>query len=307
MSRLDELAALQLLVVTGKGGVGKSSLAATLGRILACAGKSILLLEADPRESLFQLLGLPPLGGSVADAGAGLRVQNVRPRDVVDELVRERVWIEFLLNRVLESSVYRHFVEGAPGLKEMAVLGHALRVLRGESSEALRGVGLVILDAPASGHGVSMMAAPRLVADVIRDGPVGQLAVDLAEFTANPQRCGVAVVTLAEEMPVTETIELVQSMKARLDRVPELIVVNGLYPPVDDSPRLLEPDLATMADLWRRRRRVNERERDRLTRAWSGPMIELPLLPYDRGPELVGALGSRLERALTDSGKSMKR
>jgi len=306
MPLLDKLSSLGLLVVTGKGGVGKSTLAATLGRLISRTGKRVLLLEIDPRESLYQLLGVPPLDGEVTRVDAGLEVQNVRPRDVVDELIRERLWVEFLVNRVLESSVYQHFVEGAPGLKELAVLGHALRVLRGDAGEELRGVDLVVLDAPATGHGVSMLAAPLLVSAAIREGPVGQLAAELAEFTADPERCGVAVVSLAEEMPVTETIELVESMDRRLSRQPELIVVNGLYPALDRSAAEADPELATQIELWRRRRRVNERELERLTRSWTGPRAELPLLPVDRGPELVEALGRRLAIALTEPSEAAR-
>jgi len=301
MPLLDQLRRLSLLVVTGKGGVGKSTLTATLGRILARSGKRVLLLEVDPRESLYQLLGVPPLGGSVSTVAPGLYVQNVRPRDVVDELVRERVWIDLLINRVLASTVYQHFVEGAPGLKQMAVLGYALRVVRGESARELGGIDMVILDAPATGHGVSMLAAPSLVSDVIREGPVGEMAAELAEFTADPARCGVILASLAEEMPVTETAELIDSMRQRLDRQPELVAVNGLYPAMDHAESKTSVELAPALDLWRERRRVNQRELKRLAEFWAGPSVQLPMLPVARGPELVEGLRGRLELALTDS------
>lgn len=300
MPLLDQLRSLSLIVVTGKGGVGKSTFAATLGRILAQSGKRVLLLEVDPRESLYQLLGVPPLGGSVSTVAPGLYVQNVRPGDVVDELIRERLWVEFLVNRVLASSVYKHFVEGAPGLKQMAVLGYALRVVRGESARELGGIDQVILDAPATGHGVSMLAAPALVSEAIREGPVGELSAELARFTADPGKCGVAVVSLAEEMPVTETLELLGSMQQRLDRKPELVAVNGLYPPLDGSEGEAEPDLQPALDLWRERCRVNAQELKRLAAHWSGPRVELPMLPLGRGPELVEALRESLEFDLTE-------
>ena len=300
MPLLDHLRRLSLLVITGKGGVGKSTFAATLGRILAHSGKRVLLLEVDPRESLFQLLGLPPLGGSITTVAPGLYVQNVHPRDVVDELIRERLWVDFLVDRVLASAVYQHFVDGAPGLEQLAVLGYALRVVRGESARELGGIDLVLLDAPATGHGVSMLAAPALVSEVIREGPVGELSTDLAEFTADPDKSGVAVVSLAEEMPVTETLELLESMQQRLDRRPALVAVNGLYPPLDGAEGKTNPELQPMLDLWRERCRVNRRELKRLTQTWTGPRVELPMLPLGRGPDLVDALRGRLELALTE-------
>jgi anion-transporting ArsA/GET3 family ATPase len=222
---LDRLAGLQLLVVTGKGGVGKSTLTVTLGRALAAVGRQVLLLEVDPRESLYPLLDVPPSGGDLVDTGGGLSVQNLQPRAVLDDLVRDRLWSGLLARRVLASSIYEHFVEGAPGLKELAVLGAALqRVTEGGDEPQFD---TVVLDAPASGHALSLLTAPLLVADVIRDGPFGELAGRLAEFVADTERCGVVLATLAEEMPVQETVELLEAVERRLRRRPEAVMRRG--------------------------------------------------------------------------------
>jgi len=286
---LDRLAGQKLLVVTGKGGVGKSAVAATLGRLLCAAGKRVLLLEIDPRESLYALLGVPPTGGQVVDVEPGLAVQNLQPRAVLNEVVAERLPIRMLVDRVLRSEIYRHFADGAPGLKEMAVLGHALRIVRGLAGPEAPQADLVILDAPATGHGISLLSAPGLVAEVIRDGPFGAMGVELAAFVADPAACGVVVVTLAEEMPVQETIELLATMRDRLGRGPEVVVVNGLYPTIDGRIEgLAAGDPAV--ELWIRRREVNDAELSRLSSVWDGPRALLPLVPRDRGPDLVEAL-----------------
>jgi anion-transporting ArsA/GET3 family ATPase len=290
----DRLAARQLLVVTGKGGVGKTVIAGCLGRCLAAPRRKVAVIEVDPRENLHQMLGVRPSGGDLVAAGGNLHVQNLRPRLVVDALVRERLKLEILARRVLESTVYEHFVEGAPGLKEVAVLGHALRLLRGIGVERSGAFDLVVLDAPATGHGVSLLAAPQLLADVIKKGPFGDLGRQLADFVADAERCGVVVVTAGEEMPAVEALELRRSMAERLGREPELLVVNGLYPP---APAARAGD-APEVELWRRRRALNEAELARLAAGWPGPRVELPLLPVDRGPELIAALASRLAAAL---------
>lgn len=292
-----QLASRQLLVVTGKGGVGKTAVSAALARFLARDGRQVLVFEVDPRENLHQMLGIPPSGGDVHDAGGGLLLQNLKPRDVVAEIIRERLKLEALIRRVLESPVYQHFSEGAPGLKEVAILGHALRLLRGLDRRRPQPVDLVVLDAPATGHGMSLLQAPQLLADVIRQGPFGEMGAELAQFMADTGRSGVVVVTSAEEMPVDEALELVAALDTRLHRAPDLMVVNGLYPP-------LPPEAGTGGDdptleLWRRRRRLNEEERDRLVAAWPGPRIEVPLLPLDRGPALVEAIVRRFEEALS--------
>jgi anion-transporting ArsA/GET3 family ATPase len=288
------LASHQLLVVTGKGGVGKTTVAAGLAGVLAERGRRVLVLEVDPRENAHRMLGVAPSGGEVTAAGDGLYLQNLRPRDVLDGIVREQVRIGPIARRVLQSEVYRHFAEGAPGLKELAVLGHALRLLRGLAKPE---VDLVVLDAPASGHGLALLTAPGLVAQTIRQGPFGELAGDLAGFVDDPERCGVVVVTAAEEMPMQEGLELLAQMRERLSREAAAVVVNALYPPWPSGEPAPEADPESPdahGRFWHDRRAVNERELGRLRAAWGGPTAELPLLPLPSGPELLAGLRAPL-------------
>ena len=292
MSRLQPLQQRKLVVVTGKGGVGKSALTSALGRLLAAAGRRTLMLEVDPRENLHQLLGVAPSGGEIVPVDRGdtdgrLFLQNLKPHEVVDWVVRKQVKIEMIVERVQKSPVYHRFVEGAPGLKEMAILGHALRLVRGDMGRNAPPLDTVVLDAPATGHGVYLLTASKLYADAIGEGPFADMAREVADFTADVTACGVVVVTLAEEMPVQEALELRESLKERFGREPELLVVNGLYPVVPKK-KLGAPD--DLMELWRRRRGVNARELKRLDREWPGPRVDLPLLPVDRGPLLVDQL-----------------
>jgi Mrp family chromosome partitioning ATPase len=284
---LHALERRELLVVTGKGGVGKTAISATLGRALAEAGRRTLVVEVDPRENVHQMLGVPPSGGAIVAAGERLWVQNLKPRQVLDEVVREQVKIEFLVQRVLGSAGYEQFAAAAPGLKELAILGHALRLQKRRQQGAPE-LDVVILDAPATGHGVTLLTAPRLVSEVIHQGPFGRMAGELADWMADPGRCGVVVVTQAEEMPVEEALDLADTLADRFGRRPELLVVNGLYPRLDgvteESPET--PEIT----LWRRRRELNDRELARLRARWQGSCVELPQLPLDRGPALIAAL-----------------
>jgi anion-transporting ArsA/GET3 family ATPase len=285
---LAQLAGRRLLVVTGKGGVGKSAVAATLGRLLAGAGQRAVVLEVDPRENVHQMLGVPPSGGEIVEAAERLYLQNLQPRQVVDQLVRERVRIDLVARRILASPLYHNFVEGAPGLTEAAILGHCLLLAEGRSPGAPP-LDVVVLDAPATGHGVSLLSAPALVSEAIAAGPVAELTGEVAELIADTDRSAMVVVTLAEEMPVTEALELRGELATRLDRAPELLVVNQLLPPGPPGPRRGESESAM---LWRRRRRLQDREIARLGAAWPGERWELPLLPIDRGPALIEALAA---------------
>ncbi len=285
---LTQLAGRRLLVVTGKGGVGKSAVAATLGTLLARAGRRALVLEVDPRENVHQMLDVPPSGGDIVEAAERLFLQNLQPRQVVDQLVRDRVRIELIARRILASPLYHNFVEGAPGLEEAAILGHCLLLAEGRSRGAPP-LDVVVLDAPATGHGVSLLSAPSLVSEAIAAGPVAELTGEVAELIGDTERSAVVVVTQAEEMPVTEALELRTELAARLDRSPELLVVNQLLPGGPPRPRAGE---SAAAKLWRRRRRLQDHEVGRLAAAWPGRRWELPLLPFDRGPELIEALAA---------------
>ncbi len=293
IERLDQL---QLLVVTGKGGVGKSTVSAALGALLANRGRKVLLIEVDPRENLHQLLDTPPSGGEIVSAASNLWLQHVDPRALLDDLVREKLKVGALVRKVLSSQVYLHFTEGAPGLKQTAVFGRALRMVQGHGPKQLRQPDVVILDAPASGHGIAWMAAPQLVSEVISSGPIGHMATEIATFLEDRESFGSVVVTSAEEMPIQEALELLDAMQTRLDRQPELVVVNAVYPPL---PARAGRDKTTR--LWARRRAVNEHELSRLEEHWRGPMAEVPLEPIDAGPVLVGVVGEHLARALEDA------
>ena len=153
-------------------------------------------------------------------------------------------------------------------------------------------IDVVVLDAPATGHGVSLLLAPLLVSDVIRQGPIAAMTAEVADLVADAERCGVIVVTLAEEMPVSESLELIGALQQKLGRRPEFVVANALYPPVPREQRRDSRD--PLGSLWVDRRRLNDQELQRLRANWLGLIGEMPLLPLDRGPVLAEALAERL-------------
>ncbi|MGE5233653.1 MAG: ArsA family ATPase [Acidobacteriota bacterium] len=288
MNPLDLLADRQLVVVTGKGGVGKTTIAAVVGRALALAGRRVTVLECDPRESLYQMLGVAPSGGERVDAGPRLAFRNLKPRAELDAVVRDRLPLEFLTRRVLASPVYQHFADAAPGMKELAILGHAYRLVGAASGRGP--ADCVVLDAPATGHGLTLLTAPAVVAQAIGAGPIGKMAEELRAWVEDPARCAVVVVTQAEDMPVAEALELGEALRRR-GGGEALLVANGLYPPLPAGTEPADPWLA----LWIAERTGNERELARLAAGWSGPRVALPLLALERGPALVEALRRRFE------------
>jgi len=279
------VATASLVVVTGKGGVGKSVVTAALGRALHEAGRRVLLLEVDPRENLHELTGVPPTGGELTAIAPGLFLQNLSPHQIIEEIVRDHLRVEWLVKRVSSSPVFRHFVDAAPGIKELSILGHALRLVRGYDRARAGLIDTVVLDAPATGHGLALLTAPQVTSDVIDSGPFARMANELADLVRDRQACAIVVVTQAEEMPVQEALELREQIERRLARPPDVLLVNGLYPP---APRKGNGD--PLVELWRQRRAVNERQLARLAEGWSGPRIEMPQVPVARGPALIAWL-----------------
>jgi anion-transporting ArsA/GET3 family ATPase len=297
MRVLERLAGCRFIVVTGKGGVGKSVVSTLVGRFLAARGRHVLLLEVDPRENLHELAGVEPSGGELVEIGPRLLLQHLQPAHVIERVVRDHLRIQALVRRVVASPVFTHFIDAAPGLKPLAVLGYAYRVLQGHERR-MRGVDVVVLDAPATGHSVPLLHAPLVVSDVIAEGPFAHMAADLARLVRDRERTAVVVVTQAEEMPVQEALELRQAMQARLSRLPELLVVNGLYP----AWTAMSSAAGVLSRVWQTRRGINDRELLRLAREWSGPRIELPMLPVPRGPALVDALAAFFDTGLRSAG-----
>jgi len=141
-----------------------------------------------------------------------------------------------------------------------------------------------------------VLAAPQLVADVVRSGPIGHMAELIAAFLGDRERFGLVLVTTAEEMPVEETFELMAALDRRFGREPEAIIVNALYPPFDGG----DDDPATA--LWRDRRAINDVQLARLLDNWAGPVAEVPLLAIDPGPALVGSIARIVQTQLRPAG-----
>ena len=196
----------------------------------------------------------------------------------------DRVPLDALVRRILNSPIYEHFVDGCPGLKELAVLYRALDAVDSGDADC------VVLDAPATGHGLALLSAPRLVSEAVRGGPFARMAVEVGEALSDSERSAVVAVTLAEEMPVNETLELRDRLERELDLEPELLVVNALYP---DVPRGVTADGDALTELWIERRRLNDQQCKRLTDAWPAQQLGLPLLAREAGSGLVDELAER--------------
>src|SRR5512137_285503 len=205
----------RLVVITGKGGVGKSTVSAALAVLAARRGKRVLVAEVDARERVAPMLGGRPSGPVVRQVVPGISTVNVDPRHALEEYALMVVKVRALYQAVFENRVVRFFLRAVPSLAETLMLGKILHEARSEAGGRPRW-DLVVVDAPATGHAVQLLGVPRALRDTVPAGPLRRDAEWMQALLSNPQRTAVALVSLPEEMPVTETAELDEQLGGTL-------------------------------------------------------------------------------------------
>jgi hypothetical protein len=220
----------QLLVVTGKGGVGKTTIAAAIGLLAARAGRRTIVVELGQESQLPRLFDVVPSApGTATPLAPGLSSISIDP----DRALLE--WLQVLGGRVsgrvlASSGTFQYFAAAAPGAKELVTMVKVWQLTRAAGRRGARGYDLVVLDAPATGHALGMLSSPRTFGAIARVGPIAGQTRQLQELLQSPSRSGYLAVALATEMAVTEALELEDALQARLDRSLEAVVVNALLP-----------------------------------------------------------------------------
>jgi anion-transporting ArsA/GET3 family ATPase len=239
----------RLLVVTGKGGVGKSTVSAGLALCAARAGKRVLCCEVNAKERIAPLLGARPSGSEIQEAVPDIFTVNVRPREAMREYALMKVRFETIYNAVFENRLVRHFLRMIPSLAETVMLGKIWFEVEAKDGDAYKW-DLVILDAPATGHGISFLRVPQVLLDTVPPGPLRDDAQKMHATLTDETRTSVQLVTLPEEMPVNETIELEQVLREDLGLPLGLLFLNGYVAPrfQEDEVALLEERIASTAE-----------------------------------------------------------
>ncbi len=301
----------RLILVLGKGGVGRSTVAAAIAGQCAAAGKKTLLYETNANDRFGNYFDKPAVGPEPVQLAQNLWGINATPASALAEYGLMILKFKSVYEMVFENRVTRAFLRAIPGLDDYALLGKAWF----HTEETKRGKPVwdtVIFDMPASGHSVSMLRVPWVIVDTVPEGPLTRDARTVKELLTDPKRTAAVLVTLAEEMPVNEAIELEGKLTA-LGIVPQQLVVNQLYP--DHFARgtplarvldalVADPTLATPlaeitehASLSRDRRALNAHYLAELAKRAKTPIAELPMLfVKSLGSADVRGLGVRLAK-----------
>jgi anion-transporting ArsA/GET3 family ATPase len=220
----------QFLFVVGKGGVGKTTVAAALGLAAARKGKRVLVAMANAKERLSTLLEVAPIGPHNQQIGPNFDAVNMVPQHALEEYGLMVLKSRALAHAIFDNRVIAGLLRGTPGIEAWSMLGKAYYHTKETRDDGSKRYDLVILDSPATGHGLDMLRVPRVIVDVAPPGLLRREAEEALELFRDRSRTGVVLVTLAEDMPVNETIELESAIRDELRMHPHTLVVNQVLP-----------------------------------------------------------------------------
>ena len=232
MGTMASLLHRKLLVLTGKGGVGKTTISAALGLLAAERGLRTIVVEMGEQRRLAELFGIfPEEAGAETELRENLWSVSLDPdRALLD-------WLQSLGGRVsgrvlASSGTFQYFAAAAPGAKELVSMVTIWKLTEGRRGRGRRSAGydLVILDAPATGHALGLLHSPQTFGAIARVGPIASQTRKVGELLADPARSGYLAVALPTEMAVTEALELQDGLHRQIDRALDAVIVNGTLP-----------------------------------------------------------------------------
>ena len=282
----------RLVFVTGKGGVGKTTLAASLGLVAARAGKRTIVCEVAQQERMSRVFRREGVGYTETQLETDLYAISIDPQESMDEYLRQQVKPSALYALLFDNRLFQYFAAATPGMRELVTIGKIWELAQFERRNPhATPFDLVIVDAPSTGHGLGFLRTLRTLREAARVGPISRQAGKIDAFITDPASTGVVAVALPEEMPVNETVDFERQLRDELGMELDAVVVNALLPERFDAAeaeRIEQAaaaagsagvEAALKAALFEHRRVHTQRaELARLTEELGRPPLTLPFL-----------------------------
>jgi anion-transporting ArsA/GET3 family ATPase len=314
---LDELLSRRVVFLSGKGGVGKSVVGTALAVAAQRQGKRVLLVEVDSPLEASSYLGAVPSGTVPRQVQPGLSTVNLDPDAVMKEYVRGVVPVDYLARKLIESPVYQRFMGFAPGVPELITIGKIMMLEKEEERGGRPRYDLIVVDAPATGHGLAFLKVPQKASDAIPVGPIGTNARKVVKMLRDPEKTALAVVAIPEEMAVVEGLEFLRMARDEIGIHVAGFVLNGCHErrftaaqesevlelAAEEPEGRLAPGVELGAALAAARHHVRRRKltafyEKRLRRDLDVPLVKLPQLFVERmDPRAIDVLAGLLESA----------
>ncbi|MGI8491889.1 MAG: ArsA family ATPase [Acidimicrobiales bacterium] len=311
----------RVMIVAGKGGVGKTTVSATLATVAARCGLSTLVVEVEGRSELTAIFGhqeqltyeqLVLSNGS--EGAAKIRARTLTPDEALVEYLEDH-GLRRLSKRMAATGTLDVVATAVPGIKDILVLGKVKQLERMAAAGLDDAPDFIVVDAPAAGHAVSFLASAHGLLDAFGSGPVRNQASEVVEMLKDPSRCQVLLVTLPEETPVNEVIETAFHLEDRARVHLAGVVVNAVAPKLDLSASAADAAAAAgvsmdpadldaldrAADFRRHRQDLEAAQMDRLSAGLPLAQISLPFLyTTELGPLELDALSDAFVAAVED-------
>ena len=305
---IPELLDKRLVIVTGKGGVGKTTVAVALGLRAASEGKRTIVCEVAAQENASRMFEHASVGFHEVEMEENLWSISIDPDESMREYVLLQLKVRAMRDMLFRSRIFNYLAAATPGLKELVTIGKIWELAQLDRKVKSGGkYDTVIVDAPATGHGVGFLQTPRTFANIARVGPIHSQAQTLDNFITDHENTGVAIVALPEEMPVNESTALEHDLVNEVGVAVDRVYLNGLYPE-----RFSRAEAETLTALAASeggaskaaaraalsefgRARSQRAQLARLRRRTEAPVKTLPFLfEPDLGPEAARRLSKRI-------------
>jgi anion-transporting ArsA/GET3 family ATPase len=228
---IPELLDKRLVFVTGKGGVGKTTVAVALGLRAAAAGKRTIVCEVSSQENASRFFAHAQVGFHEVEMEENLWSISIDPDESMREYVLLQLKVRAMRDLLFRSRIFNYLAAATPGLKELVTIGKIWELAQLDRKvKSGRKYDLVIVDAPATGHGIGFLQTPRTFAAIARVGPIHSQAQQLNRLIVDHEHTGTAIVALPEEMPVNESAALERELRAEVGVAVDRVYLNGLYP-----------------------------------------------------------------------------